>query len=112
MLNDLRTIDLAQVRSLAEEMLSRDARLSTVTAVPLPGRGTRLIYHYTLGSAAFDLDTVTPDNRAPSIADITPAADWIEREIHDLYGVEFTGHPDLARLVRPSQLPVGFFREG
>ncbi len=37
----------------------------------------------------------------PSVTALVPAADWYEREIHDLYGVVATGHPDLSPLVLP-----------
>ena len=37
----------------------------------------------------------------PSVAGVWPAADWFERETYDLFGVSFTGHPDLRRILLP-----------
>src|SRR5713101_4656940 len=39
------------------------------------------------------------DTRVPSIIGVFPGADWFERETYDLYGVLFTGHPDMRRLL-------------
>ncbi|HET9242714.1 MAG TPA: NADH-quinone oxidoreductase subunit C [Gaiella sp.] len=47
------------------------------------------------------LETVdAEDGAVPSIVDLAPAADWDEREAHDLYGVRFDGHEPLRPLVR------------
>ena len=37
----------------------------------------------------------------PSVSDIYPSANWMERETFDLLGVNFTGHPDLRRILLP-----------
>lgn len=99
------------VQAAARLMLQHEARLSTMTALPLDGGETEVIYHYALGGSAYHLRVKTMGNCLPSITPITPAADWIEREINDLYAVTFSGHPNPVPLVRPPQLQPGYFRE-
>ncbi len=52
-------------------------------------------------SARFALKVSLPygDPRLPSVISVWPGADWHEREGHDLFGVDFEGHPNLAPLL-------------
>jgi NADH-quinone oxidoreductase subunit C len=40
-----------------------------------------------------------PAPKAPSVCAIWPGAEWMEREVYDMFGVEFDGHPDLRRIL-------------
>ncbi|MCY6380453.1 NADH-quinone oxidoreductase subunit C [Hoeflea prorocentri] len=42
---------------------------------------------------------VGEDETVPSVTPVYPGADWFEREAYDLYGILFTGHPDLRRIL-------------
>lgn len=39
--------------------------------------------------------------KVPSVVNVWPVANWLEREAHDMMGIEFDGHPDLRRLLMP-----------
>jgi len=75
-----------------------------VCGVDFPGRIERfeVVYHLlspTLNQRIrFKLDT-DEDTPVPSIVGVFPGADWFEREAYDLYGILFSGHPDLRRLL-------------
>jgi NADH-quinone oxidoreductase subunit C len=78
--------------------------LGMVTAVD---RGTFVEMVYRLHSrsihAALFLKCAVPksDLKVRSMFDLWPAADWQEREVFDLFGVEFERHPDLRRILLP-----------
>ena len=75
-----------------------------ITAIDWPGRDKRFDVVYHLLSPKLNqririklqTDEVTP---VPSIIGVFPGADWFEREAYDLYGVLFTGHPDMRRIL-------------
>jgi NADH-quinone oxidoreductase subunit C len=78
--------------------------LIDVTAVDWPSRERRfdVVYHLLSPkhNARVRVKAQTDEATAvPSIIDVFPGADWFERETYDLYGVVFTGHPDMRRIL-------------
>lgn len=98
-------------KKLADAMHSLEFRLSTATCLERGDGEFDVIYHFVHGSLSVNIRITTRNQHMPSLAVFIPSASWIEREIHDLYAVSFDGHPDLRPLVRPPQMPEGFFRK-
>lgn len=71
--------------------------LSAITALP-QAAGTLLLYHLWI-DGGLTLRVDCPDNEAPSLTPLLPAASWYEREAHDMLGVRFDGHANLSPLL-------------
>jgi NADH:ubiquinone oxidoreductase subunit C len=80
------------VRQVATVMNEVHARFITITAYQLPGsEGFRLEYHWDLDGRLLGFPFVIAGNSTESIFDLCEAADWIEREVHEEYSIDFTG---------------------
>jgi NADH-quinone oxidoreductase subunit C len=92
------------VRTLRDDQRFRFVSFTDVTAVDYPGRENRfdVIYHFlspVLNERVRLRGEANETTQVPSIIDVFPGSDWFERETYDLYGVIFTGHPDMRRLL-------------
>jgi NADH-quinone oxidoreductase subunit C len=97
-----RIVDVA--RTLRDDPRFRFVNIIDVTAVDYPSRENRFDVVYHLMSPALNarlrlVGEANETTQVPSIISVFPGADWFERETYDLYGVIFTGHPDMRRLL-------------
>jgi NADH-quinone oxidoreductase subunit C len=97
--------DIVKVATfLRDDAACQFVNIIDVTAVDWPGREQRFDVVYHLLSPRHNVrirvkvmtDEVTP---VPSLIDVYHGADWYERETYDLYGVLFSGHPDMRRIL-------------
>jgi NADH-quinone oxidoreductase subunit C len=92
------------VRFLRDDPACQFVSLTDITAVDWPAREQRFDVVYHLLSPRMNqrirvkimTDEMTP---VPSVVEVYHGADWYERETFDLYGVLFSGHPDLRRIL-------------
>jgi NADH-quinone oxidoreductase subunit C len=80
--------------------------LSDLTAVDWPAREKRFdvvlcLYSTTLRHRLRVKAHAAEGEAVPSVTGVWPAANWLEREVFDMFGVPFTGHPHLRRLLMP-----------
>lgn len=79
-------------------------QVSDICGVDYPEREKRFEVVYNLLSVKHNMrlrlkTSVEEDAAVPSVSEIWPAANWFEREVWDMYGVFFTDHPDLRRIL-------------
>ena len=72
-----------------------------------------ILYHFTMEdiNVVISLRVTLPKTKLEidSLTSVFTAAYWIEREIHELLGIDFIGHPDLSRLLLPEEWPEGVY---
>jgi NADH-quinone oxidoreductase subunit C len=97
--------DIVKVATfLRDDERCRFVNIIDVTAVDWPSREKRfdVVYHFLSPTknarirVKIETDEATP---VASLIDVFPGVSWFERETYDLYGVLFTGHPDMRRLL-------------
>jgi NADH-quinone oxidoreductase subunit C len=92
------------VTFLRDDPRCQFASFIDVTAIDWPQRERRfdVVYHFLspkLNQRIRVKAETDEDTPVPSIIEVFPGADWFERETYDLYGVLFTGHPDMRRIL-------------
>ena len=106
-------IDPERTIEVAEKMLAMEgARLATATAIDVRD-GIDVLYHWIIEPPGIVVTlkalAARPEFAIDSIANAVPAANWIEREMHDLLGANFRDHPDMRRLILDDSWPEGVY---
>jgi len=88
----------------------RITHLSTITGVDL-GEEIEAIYHLERSGTVLSVKVTTPKNQPvlPTITDLMAGANFYEREVHEILGVDFEGNPDLSRPILPEGWPKGLY---
>ena len=85
-----------------------DARFNIASGVDVRHH-MEILYHFTIEeiNLLISLRVILEKTKLEidSLAPIFEAANWIEREINELLGIEFKGHPDMRRLLLPDEWP-------
>jgi NADH-quinone oxidoreductase subunit C len=98
-----RVVEVA--RLLRDDSALEFEMLTDVTAVDYLGQEPRfeMVYHFysVAGNRRLRIKARVPEDPAEidSLADVYASANWMEREVWDLYGIRFKGHPDLRRIL-------------
>ncbi len=94
----------AQMPAVAQAMLKEGCFLESLTAVDASREAFTLVYHFANFSELCRTvvhASLPKEAQAPTISLVYPAADWYEREVYDLFGIKFAGHPNLKRILLP-----------
>ena len=92
------------VEFLKSDPTCKFSTLVDITGVDYPERAKRFDVVYHLLSMYQNQRirlrvSIREDDMVPSIIDVHPSANWFEREVFDMFGILFTGHPDLRRIL-------------
>ncbi|MEM6383690.1 MAG: NADH-quinone oxidoreductase subunit C [Pseudomonadota bacterium] len=95
---------LSAVRTVRDDPQLGFVNIIDICGVDHPARERRfdVVYHFLspTQNARLRLTVQTCDRTpVPSLTELFPGADWFEREAYDMYGILFSGHPDLRRLL-------------
>ena len=94
----------AFVEFLKTDPTCKFSTLVDITGVDYPERPKRfdVVYHFLSMYQNHRIRlrvSIREDEMVPSIVDVHPSANWFEREVFDMFGILFSGHPDLRRIL-------------
>ncbi len=94
-----------QMPAVAQAMLAQNYFLESLTALDLV-ESFEVVYHF---ASYYELCRTVVHvplpvgTEIPTISTIYPGADWFEREVFEMFGIIFSGHPNLKNLILPEE---------
>jgi len=105
-------IDTDNLKEFSEYLFKNlNSRFIIASGVDTPGGVIEILYHFDFFqlpqviSLRIKVDKSNPE--VESLAEIIKGTEWIEREIAELLGVKFKGHPNMQHLILPNDWPEG-----
>ena len=98
------TINPSDIVEIATAMYKGGFRFLTMLTAMCTDNGFRLVYifdNWATKERMWVYVDVPSSMHVPSLTPSWPAADWLEREIYDMFGVVFDGHPNMTRILTP-----------
>jgi NADH-quinone oxidoreductase subunit C len=102
------SLDVAVLFRLISYLLNDEKfeMLTDVTAVDYPKDSARfeiiyILYSFRMNQRVRVKTRVSEAHAVPSLVPLFDAANWLEREVFDMFGIQFTGHPNLKRILMP-----------
>jgi hypothetical protein len=95
------------VRANTAILIKLGARFVAITAIERPDKEVRLDYQWDLNGQLLSFMTATSAHKITTIADLIPAADWVERETYEYFAVEFAGRSNTLPLMLRAGDAVG-----
>jgi len=107
------TIDSASLVEVAEVFLNEKSLRFIIASALHTKQGFEILYHFSndTDGHVINLHVVLPHDK-PSVDSLTrllSGAEWIEREMHELLGIEFRGHPNMVPLISEGNWPEGTY---
>jgi len=101
-------VECARLAEIAKHLRDQEEfdLLSDLTAVDWPKREKRFdvllnLYSFEKNERLRVKVHATDGEQVPSSVGVWPTANWLEREVFDMFGIVFSGHPDLRRILLP-----------
>jgi NADH-quinone oxidoreductase subunit C len=104
------TVDRARLAEMALHLRDEEKfdMLADLTAVDWPKREKRFdvvlnLYSFAKNERLMVKVHAADAEEVPSVVSVWPTANWQEREVFDMFGIVFSGHPDLKRILLPDE---------